>query len=69
MNTAHTSDRIPNDLERHFTCLPSPYACYSFSGTLGIELPSKEDCTDAFFFLPPCVLLADFHQCLKAKQN
>lgn len=63
MNTAHTSDRIPNNLERHFTCLCSPYGHYIFSGALGIGLPSKEDYTDAFFSLPSCVLLADSRQC------
>lgn len=67
MNTAHSTDRIPNDLERHFTCLRSPYGCYIFSGALGIGLPSKEDCTNSFFLSSP-ILLAD-PWCLRAKQN
>lgn len=53
MNTAHTGDRIPNDLERHFTCLRSPYGCYISSSALGIGLPSKEDGNDGGFFRHP----------------
>lgn len=56
MSTAHGSDGIPNDLERHFPSLRSPYGCYIFSTALGIELPSKEDCIDVFFLAILCFI-------------